>query len=71
MRLIRKLIRFVDPLACTVGFLIVDVNRWSQVSLDYYRRESAKIAQLFKDCLPDVEIGELEDAIFGFFTILR
>jgi hypothetical protein len=29
-----------------------------QVSLDYYRRESAKIIAIFKECLPDGEIGE-------------
>jgi len=30
-----------------------------QVSLDYYRRESAKIIAIFKECSPDGEIGEL------------
>jgi len=35
------------------------------VSLDYYRRESKKIAQLFKECLPGVEIGEPKDEIFA------
>ena len=30
-----------------------------QVSLDYYRRESAKIIEIFKECSPDGEIGEL------------
>ena len=30
-----------------------------QVSLDYYRRESAKIIAIFKECLPDGEVGEL------------
>jgi hypothetical protein len=30
-----------------------------QVSLDYYRRESAKIITIFKECSPDGEIGKL------------
>jgi hypothetical protein len=30
-----------------------------QVSLDFYRRESAKIIAIFKECIPDGEVGEL------------
>ena len=33
-------------------------TRTHKVSLDYYRRESMKIAALFKELLPSCEIGE-------------
>jgi hypothetical protein len=39
------------------------------VSLDYYRRESVKIAQLFKECSPGVEIGESENEIPAIFCL--
>jgi DNA polymerase eta len=47
-------------------FFSLDLNRGSElnafflfkVSLDYYRRESTKIIMMFKDCLPNGEIGE-------------
>jgi DNA polymerase eta len=40
-----------------------DANNWrcfieQQVSLDYYRRESLKIAALFRELLPGCEVGE-------------
>ncbi|KAG6850700.1 hypothetical protein H0H93_009858 [Arthromyces matolae] len=39
-----------------------------KVSLDYYRRESLKIAAKFKDCLPNVEIekASIDEAFFDF-----
>ncbi|KAF9466547.1 hypothetical protein BDZ94DRAFT_1306143 [Collybia nuda] len=44
-----------------------------KVSLDYYRRESAKIATLFKECLPDCEIekASIDEAFFDFTKPVR
>jgi hypothetical protein len=44
---------------CTVGVLYV------QVSLDYYRRESAKIISIFKESLLDGEIGKVAGVAAG------
>ncbi|KAF8223117.1 DNA/RNA polymerase [Tricholoma matsutake] len=46
---------------------------WDEVSLDYYRRESVKIAQLFKECLPGVEIekASIDEAFFDFTKPVR
>jgi hypothetical protein len=43
-------------------FLVEDLT-CVQVSLDYYRRESAKIIAIFKECLPDGEIGKLSHCV--------
>ncbi|RDB26370.1 N-acetyltransferase eso1 [Hypsizygus marmoreus] len=44
-----------------------------KVSLDYYRRESLKIASLFKECLPDCEIekASIDEAFFDFTKPVR
>lgn len=50
----------IDTIRDAFTFLI-ECLTWCtvQVSLDYYRRESAKIIAIFKECLPDGEIGKL------------
>ncbi|KAF5382137.1 hypothetical protein D9615_004300 [Tricholomella constricta] len=44
-----------------------------KVSLDYYRRESLKIAAMFKECLPGVEIekASIDEAFFDFSKRVR
>ncbi|KAF8072017.1 DNA polymerase eta [Lyophyllum atratum] len=44
-----------------------------KVSLDYYRRESLKIAAMFKECLPGCEIekASIDEAFFDFTKLVR
>ncbi|KIY43793.1 DNA/RNA polymerase [Fistulina hepatica ATCC 64428] len=48
-------------------------TRTHKVSLDYYRRESVKIQNLFRECLPGVEIekASIDEAFFDFSDVAR
>ncbi|KAG5653390.1 hypothetical protein H0H81_000777 [Sphagnurus paluster] len=48
-------------------------NKTHKVSLDYYRRESLKIAATFKECLPGCEIekASIDEAFFDFSKRVR
>ncbi|KAF8624512.1 hypothetical protein AX15_005827 [Amanita polypyramis BW_CC] len=50
----------------------VDTNT-HKVSLDYYRSESAKVAAMFKECLPECEIekASIDEAFFDFTRSVR
>ncbi|KAL0572325.1 N-acetyltransferase eso1 [Marasmius crinis-equi] len=48
-------------------------SRTHKVSLDYYRRESAKVLTMFKEGLPDVEIekASIDEAFMDFTKVVR